>query len=374
MIVTTLPIAYVEGRPLRILSSSIISSILSSVTDARVCFPLNAVSVRESSKKSLSQRLVDFGDCLGTLGLLNDKSIVLSDGSDEVLQNSEDLLDNALSSGLCFFQESLITHCDCGRLEIPANVLNEVRSDTHQSMYSSAGDVQVCRVCKSELHDSLIQGLFFEQGLMESPGVLPNNHGGRLSGIINDIAGKSFYISRSFRTMSEGLSLDGHGCLDPDFHSALSLVHLWSLNRDDLVLVIAINHFYRACRAYAVAKSFAPDLNLTIVAHPMFSSENNLMKLPVNEAVDFMGSKAAVRFLFGTMLQWTRYDSCCSVKDMKRVASCDTCSVNVQKQKIPFDKNILRKVNRNSYLSLLSKMRKTRDLYGYDRALYLSLT
>ena len=373
MIVTTLPISYVAGRPVRILSSSIVSSILSTVSGVKVCFPLNTVSLRGSDKVLQNIKLADFRECLERFGVLNETSMVFADGSDEVVQNSNELLTDALSSGLCFFQEALISHCECGRVEIPSNVLSEVRSDTHQSMYSSSKGVLVCRICGSELDKSLIQGLFYRQARVGIPTVLPMNHEGRLSGILNSLVGKNFYISRSFRSMSEGLSLDGCGSLDPDFHSALYLVHLWDLHQENLVLVIGINHFYRASRAYAIAKSFVPELDITIVAHPMFSSENNFMSMPVNDAINLMGSKTAVKLLFGTMLQWTRYDSYCSVKDIERVASCKIRQNHDEKQNIPFDETILKKVNRNAYLSLLKKVKNSHDLDGHELALYLAI-
>lgn len=380
MIITTLPICFRRGRPFRILFSAFVAKCLGRLLSSKVYYPINLMGIKNHLiPDEIEPTRLSYHTALRDIGIDVSVEDIMSDMDEMFLHYVRDIIESRIYNQICTIEPVPMAYCICGRVELPASVLQQLREQERAKLTKFVEGKLRCSICNEEIQYCKYNVLLHQHGdVAPEFSIFPSWLKTRKDEELERILKRRCIVTRRYRPSGVSLQLSSGLTVDPDYCWGHQLAFLSKISCDnELVLVIGMTHIAQACKAIMLAKMARPEIKVSLVVHPMVDFHfNNPFPNPTmsaGEFVRFCGSKSAALIMLSFALQWNRERSSLNFEELPLIENSlrnKIILMNLLKQSnIGSIEDAVRALKRFNVQTVLKGLRQRRILSAFEQIL-----
>ncbi len=387
MIVTTLPIAYRPNRSFKILFTPLVANFISKFCRLEIIYPIDLMGIRKPVKSKDRDEIIRlYKKQLFDLNVYQFDSI-FSNTDHDFWKYVAGVIDQQISCGDCKFVTTEIIFCGCGKVELPNNVFQLIKSQERLKLVEFTKDKKwVCVDCKNELKIKTERVLVRNEiNSNINWGVFPEIYNNIVKISTQEILSRPIMISRHHRSLENTISFKNNIAIDPDYCWAYFLNYLKrKTGENNFILIVGANTIPQACRTITLAKTLDPKIKIHMIIHPIINFNRFNQKYPgkltVERMVEYCGSTEITKTLLASCIQWNSYYSVLNDEEIKVIQNSfkNRTLQNLYQKNISISQNyfdyLIPYLKKDNILMLLKKLRQNVKLSPIEQQLLKTIT
>lgn len=361
--VTTLPITPSTESPYLRFYTPLLADIFSRLTGTPFKMFCNTVGFKTGFSATRQSEL--YQHYLAQLSLLSIRSNTSDhDGSVNYRSYQAGTLSDLVLERIVEQTELDLAWCQCGRVELPAELVYTLLSRKHgfKGLIKGTAKDPLCSFCGSSLSSSRENVKFIHLPVYNAHhvNVIPAKLGNQLSQYITDISAHPMLISRNHRV----------GEYDPEFHWLPFLNYLAGDTKSNITLIVSPNTFDKAIKVISFARLTNPLLDFNVVVHPLLRVKDGRISfkgLTIKPFIKVCGGVSEARGFLSIGTQWSNLESTIESRELHFVRMCVQYLPDFTPLSHSYSvEEVINVFNRNNLNHIFKQLRSYRDISDTD--------